>query len=103
MIDTAVTDSFNYIVQSDVLRVGTIDTVGINQYAIYSLSDKLGVGTRGEWWKNEGNSQYAWTAGLNIKPAENIIIRPEIRYDWSTPNGVERNTTTFGFDAIYTF
>ncbi|MCA9083022.1 MAG: outer membrane beta-barrel protein [Planctomycetaceae bacterium] len=103
VIDTAVTDSFNYIVQSDVLRVGTIDTVGINQYAIYSLSDKLGVGTRGEWWKNEGNSQYAWTAGLNIKPAENIIIRPEIRYDWSTPNGVERNTTTFGFDAIYTF
>ena len=101
LFDVAVTDNLNYVVQSDLLRIDAIgdDDVGLNQYLIYSVSEKIGVGIRAEWWKNEGNSQYALTGGVNIKPTDNLIIRPEIRHDYHLPGDV----TTFGMDAILTF
>lgn len=109
VIDTALTDNLNYVIQSDVVRTndhdgsgltpGKDDDVGINQYLIYSISDKVGVGTRVEWWKNEGASQYAATFGVNVKPTDNVILRPEIRHDWRLPG----TQTTFGMDAIFTF
>ena len=101
VLDVALSDDLNLVLQSDLVRVGADDDVGINTYLIKSLSDKLGVGVRTEWWKNEGDSQYAVTGGVNIKPTDNLIIRPEIRHDWHDPNvGSE---TTFGVDAILTF
>ena len=101
VLDTALTDDLNLVVQSDLLRVATEDQLGVNTYLIKSISDELGVGVRAEWWKNEGVSQYGITGGLNIKPMENLIVRPEIRYDWDDPNvGAQ---TTFGVDAIVTF
>ncbi|GAB5443806.1 MAG: porin [Fuerstiella sp.] len=99
LFDVAVTDNLNYIFQSDVVRWGTDDDVGINQYLIYSINDKIGVGTRVEWWKNEGASQYAATFGVNVRPMDNLILRPEIRHDWHLPG----TQTTFGMDAILTF
>lgn len=101
VLDTALTDDLNLVVQSDLLRVATEDQLGVNTYLIKSISDELGVGVRAEWWKNEGVSQYGITGGFNIKPMENLIVRPEIRYDWDDPNvGAQ---TTFGVDAIVTF
>ena len=112
VLDTAITDKLNYVVQSDLTRTndhdgngvgpGKDDDVGVNQYLIYSLTEKIGVGTRFEWWKNEGSSQYASTVGVNIKPMDNIILRPEIRHDWLIP-GPDSSQTTFGMDAILTF
>lgn len=112
VIDTALTDNLNYVVQSDVTRTNDHDNsgltpgkdndVGLNQYLIYSLSDMVGVGTRFEWWKDEGKSQYAATVGVNIKPVESFILRPEIRHDWLLP-GANRSETTFGIDAIIVF
>lgn len=101
LLDVAIDDTLNLVVQSDLVRTGNDDDVGINTYLIKSLNDKLGIGVRSEWWKNEGVSQYAVTGGVNIKPMDNLIIRPEIRHDWDDPNrGAE---TTFGIDAIVTF
>ncbi len=103
LLDTAITDDLNWILQSDLLRVDATgeDQLGVNTYLIKSISDKIGVGTRAEWWKNNGVSQYAVTYGLNIRPLENLIIRPELRHDWDDPNvGSE---STFGIDAILTF
>ena len=99
----ALTDDLNWVLQSDLLRVNATgeDQLGINTYLIKSISDKVGVGVRSEWWKNNGVSQYAVTTGVNIKPMDNLIVRPEIRFDWDDPNvGSE---TTFGIDAIVTF
>lgn len=111
VLDLALTDDLNYVIQSDLVRTndhdadpttaGKDDDIGINQYLIYSVSEQVGAGTRVEWWKNDGNSQYAATFGLNITPADNLIIRPEYRYQWNPGSGVEQGI--FGVDAIVTF
>ncbi len=110
LFDVAVTDDLNYILQSDLVDTNSPaagpfaapgEDVGINQYLLYTVDDKVKVGTRVEWWKRDGNSQYAATFGVNVKPMENLVIRPEWRYDWAAPGlGTE---PTFGVDAILTF
>jgi hypothetical protein len=113
VIDHAVNCKLNYVFQSDLLNVQSIDSVGINQYLIYQVSDCVSAATRLEWWKSDGNSVYGATAGINVKPHANVTIRPEVRYDWS-PAGVSANFpalgqsprqsgTTLSVDAIFTF
>jgi len=112
VFDFTLTDKLNYILQSDLVRtndadanpatVDADDDVGINQYLIYQVDEMIGVGTRVEWWKNEGASQYAATWGVNVKPMDNFIIRPEVRHDWRVA-GQNDTETTFGVDAILTF
>ena len=111
VFDVALTDDLNYVLQSDVLDTddhdGNIQTiqrdrdVGINQYLLYTISEQLSAGTRVEWWKNNGDSQWAATFGVNVNPTENVVLRPEIRQDWQMANG--GSETTFGIDAILTF
>ena len=105
VLDTVLTDNLNYVIQSDLIDIGTGDgssQVGINQYLIRTINDRIGVGGRFEWWKNGGASQYALTAGVNFKAADNLIIRPEIRHDWENPRA-PADQYTFGMDAILTF
>ncbi|MEO1979801.1 MAG: outer membrane beta-barrel protein [Fuerstiella sp.] len=106
VVDTALTDDLNYVIQSDLIDIGAGDgssQVGVNQYLIKTISDRIGIGCRAEWWKNGGASpQYALTGGVNIKLADNLIIRPEIRHDWQVPRA-PANQYTFGMDAILTF
>ncbi len=126
--DVALTDNLQYIFQSDYLdtedNTNTTfrDTIGINNYLIYTINDCWAVGSRFEWYQNEGvytnvgqeADIYQLTLGLNYKPHANVIVRPEVRFDW-----VENNTavlaagnqvvengddqTTFGIDTIFTF
>ena len=98
-----VTDRLNYVLQSDLLRIRATgeDDVGINQYLIWSLSDRLGVGGRMEWWKDEGVSHYAATGGLNIRPCADIVVRPEVRQNWVPGLGVDQ--TIFGIDTVMTY
>ncbi len=108
LLDIALSDDLNLVLQSDLVRISSVgdDDIGVNTYLIKSINDKLGAGVRAEWWKNEGNSQYAITWGLNVKPMDNLIIRPEIRYDWDlngAGRGGEDDVATFGIDAIVTF
>lgn len=88
---------------------------GINSYLFYDLTETLGVGIRGEWFRDddgfrvfspgrnlslvdpvtytdgEGNvtdlnrpsSYYEVTLGLNWKPLKWVMVRPNIRYDWT--------------------
>ncbi|HAD59806.1 MAG TPA: porin [Planctomycetaceae bacterium] len=103
VFDYQIDDRWNYVLQSDVLRIwpaGTQDdNVGINNYLLYTVSDKVRVGMRAEWWRNDVASQYAITGGVNYRPPENITVRPEIRYNWHLPN----SRITFGMDVIWTF
>lgn len=123
--DYAVTDSLNYIFQTDVLTTdfsdGTNarDTVGINQYLIKSFNDCWGVGGRFEWWNvKEGAAPsssdiYALTLGVNYRPHANVMVRPEIRWDWNDDQvqvagadlleDNDDSQTTFGVDTIFTF
>jgi hypothetical protein len=121
--DYSVTDKLQYIFQSDFLdtqdsnSAGVRNTFGINQYLIYAINDCWAVGSRAEWYNNEGvytpfgdeTDIYALTAGLNYRPTANVIMRPEIRWDWDrngAADALENNSSnqfTFGMDTIFTF
>ena len=86
MIDFALTDKWNYVFQSDVLQNDHIPewprsspttlSTSINSCSITSTTDGA-VGGRAEWWKSNGDSIYALTAGVNFIPVPNFLIRPE--------------------------
>jgi hypothetical protein len=86
----------------------TAEWYGLNQYLYYKINCCWSLGTRLEWFRDddgvrvapagdfpalgvsnnptsaggfEGNF-WALTAGLNYKPTGNLIVRPELRYDW---------------------
>ena len=89
------------------------DWYGINQYLIYSLGKKWSAGARMEWFRDDDGTRIlglgnldaqgwagapgyqgsftALTLGLNWKPKVNILVRPEVRWDWYdgalNPNG----------------
>ncbi|MCA9266427.1 MAG: porin, partial [Planctomycetales bacterium] len=89
----------SYVVQSDLLRVHDEDNVGVNQYLLYDVNDRVALGTRLEWWKADrvtgyapygsrlpdggSFSYYGATFGANVRVASNVVIRPESRLDWS--------------------
>ena len=92
---------------------GTAQWYGVNQYLFYAFSDKVVGGMRFEWFRDNNGYRVIsglrnavagvpqgpgnWNAGyqgnfwemsygLNWKPTNNWIIRPELRYDWYTPD-----------------
>jgi hypothetical protein len=115
------TENLKYIFQSDYLNTegsfGDPDTegedVGVNQYLLYTLNDCWSLGGRIEWWRSntsvynpgEYTSYYELTGGINYKPHANIIIRPEMRYDWSPTDfdDPDYNRGIFGIDFICTY
>tara|TARA_R110002049_G_scaffold2750_7_gene22071 strand:+ start:5744 stop:7078 length:1335 start_codon:yes stop_codon:yes gene_type:complete len=120
--DLALSDNLQYIFQSDLLDTddgaGTTvrETFGINQYLIYNVNDCLAYGARFEWYNQEGvysavgtdDDIYALTLGVNYKPHGNVIVRPEIRWDWDDAQVADLddgddNQTTFGIDTIFLF
>lgn len=101
---------------------GTALWYGINQYMFYNFSDNLVGGMRLEWFRDnngyrvinpirnalfggpaqggyQGNFWQA-TWGLNWKPqgSRNWIIRPELRYDWFSPDKPGGNLPFGNFD-----
>lgn len=121
VLDMALTEKLKYVIQSDLVnanadfvdlgipknQVGFLNhSYGLNQYLIYQINDCVAAGTRLEWWKAGGDSQYGWTTGLNVKPHANVIVRPEIRYDWNPGTsfvGYNESEWILGVDAIFTF
>jgi hypothetical protein len=111
---------------------GTVDDVewyGVNQYLFYTINDCWKAGVRAEWFRdddgfrvagvrptngtdagnptgfNEGN-YWEVSLGLNWTPHANLIVRPEVRYDWfdgdGNPygDGAAKSQWIGGFDAI---
>jgi hypothetical protein len=101
VFDVALTDRLNYVLQSDMVSAGVTDSVGINQYLLYAMSDCWGVGGRVEWWKSDGVSYNAATFGLNYKPHANLVLRPEVKQEWTPGMGLDQ--TIFGMDAILSY
>jgi hypothetical protein len=106
VLDVAVADDLNYVFQSDYLDTDNTaaagqaarESYGINQYMFYTIDDTYSAGVRVEWWNNNGVDEFATTLGLNIKPMDNVVIRPEVRWDDATAD-----STIFGIDAIMSF
>ena len=91
------------------------NSTGQINYLFYTINDKLKAGIRQEWYKADGTSYNTMTYGVNIKPMDKLVIRPEIRQMWSpgaaTADGANTapghdalfNSTVFGIDAIITY
>jgi len=107
-----------YVIQSDLVAAdglfGDDDTdnfdVGVNQYLFYTINDCYKLGGRFEWWKTdqlgESTSFFEITGGINYRPHANVVIRPEIRYDFVADEDVvdeDYDRDIFGVDAIFTF
>ena len=144
VMDFALTDKLQYILHSDfqtrradpaTLPVGAPPGTpyawkqyGINNYLIYELNDRWSAGTRYEWFyagEGVGNPlgpaaltpgvhYNALTFGLNFRPRENFLFKPEMRYDWVDfdgpavfggpfDGGTARSQFTWGMQGIYTF
>jgi hypothetical protein len=107
VMNAGLTDKLSYIFQTDYLRIDNDaagvndDDVGINQYLIYQYNDIVGLGTRMEWWKNDGVSNYELTSGVNVKLLDNLIMRPEVRKDWVPATGFDEGMCAC--DVILTY
>jgi hypothetical protein len=89
----------------------------IVQYLTYQSTNTWGLGLRGEWFRDNNGfryfngpaSYYDMTVGLNWKPKSWLMIRPEIRYDWSQAqvapfDGGQRTAQLLlGLDAVIQF
>lgn len=100
------TRSLEYVLQSDALDIDEgaswqHDSVGVNQYLFYTLSDRWKLGLRAEWWKADGESYNEVTYGVNYRPYSNVVVRPEMRHDWSPGN--DYSVDTFSIDVILAY
>jgi hypothetical protein len=120
VIDFSLSSKWEYIFQSDYLDTTTTTAAneglayGINQYLFYTINDCWKWGTRCEWFKTNQfgptTSFYETATGLNYKASANLIVRPEVKWNWGNEAAFEAvngantfNNTLFGVDAIYTF
>lgn len=91
----------------------------------YFFTDAVDVALRGEWLKDSGSRAgglgtiytgpvelYEVTATINIKVAENLLLRPEVRYDWvagsdkeffAEDDGADDSQFTAALAAAYIF
>lgn len=96
-----------YVGQIDFLGLQTADEYALINSLYYCHNRCLAFGTRLEWWKSnqlqaDSASTYDFTMGVNYRPQANILIRPEVRWDWGQ-SAVDNGDVNFGFDMIFTF
>lgn len=122
VIDFTLSDKWEYVLQSDLLTTDANSqafpdafSVGVNNYVFYTINDCWKWGTRAEWWRSnqltgQTTSYYEVTTGVNYNASANLIIRPEVKWNWTPADqsvenviGEEFDNTIFGIDAIYTF
>lgn len=136
IVDVSPTDRLEYVFhhwlgwQEDGGLGGRSNAVwyGLDQYLLYKLCDKAKAGARLEWFKDEDGTRvglnrpsnltnpplpgdyFSVSLGVNFAPCCNVMIRPELRYDWQTNNPrnafndrTKDNQFMLGIDAIVHF
>jgi hypothetical protein len=127
VISHEITSRWSYVFQFDYadnynLPAGDHLWYGIDQYLFYKVSDCWGFGGRFEWFRDDdgvrvipGNAgnYFEMASGINWKPHANVMVRPELRYDWyqgvvgqnGNPfnNGNATSQLSGGCDVIFTF
>jgi len=126
VVDWGITDRLNYVFQNDFQTrrsaVASGKSYGLNNYLFFQLTDRLAAGGRYEWFRDSrgasgaaGASEHfhAISLGLNCKVSDNMIVKPEMRYDWTDRDdafaanafdgGTEENQFTWGSQMIWSF
>ncbi len=82
---------------------------GISNYFIKTMNECNSVGLRYEWlgqeWDGIKGDFHELTLGWNHRRPANLIIRPEVRWDWiNIDDGADEDDhASFAVDAIMTF
>jgi hypothetical protein len=118
------TEKLQYVIQHDLvtedgyLGDDTRDNfdAGITNYLFYTVNDCWKYGGRFEWWQSDtldDDNSIAFfevTLGVNYRPHANLVVRPEVRWDFTgdddaveVAQGRDYDRTIFGIDAIFTF
>ncbi len=119
---TSLSDDLTHVLWIDYLdtdgsgRAVQRETFDVNNYLLISLTDRATWGHRLEWYNIDagvygvtaGRSDvYAYTTGLNYAAGTNLLLRPEVRWDWDKDgvvgNELGASQTTVGADMILTF
>jgi hypothetical protein len=116
---TQLSDALTHVLWIDFLDTDTAvnraverETLSATNYLLVSLSDNLTWGNRFEWYNIDDqagghNDVYQLTTGLNIGMGENLLFRPEVRWDWDKDgvigNELGQSQTTVGGDMVLTF
>lgn len=137
------TTRFSYVLQWDYGRqengelspngdITSAKWYGLVGYFFYDITPDLTFGFRTEWFRDQDNSRvasfpidefadggnyYEMTLGLRWQPCEWVIVRPEIRFDWSDfhlqppfnavrgpyDDSTDKHQTTIAADVIVRF
>jgi hypothetical protein len=101
---------------------------GIDQYLYYRVSRQVRLGARFEWFRDEDGTRvglnrpanltnpplpgnyFSLTTGLNYTPVSNLIVRPELRWDFTSDtarpafnDGTKNNQLLLACDLIWQF
>ncbi len=116
--DFSLTERLNYVLQSDwgsATNGISAQWYGVNNYLFYTINDCWKLGGRFEWFRDDdgfrglaAGEYWELTGGVNWKPTANLIVRPELRYDWANgaapfDGGTADDQLSGGFDLIVTF
>ena len=101
-------------VDNDQLIGSTEDAVELEQLPVLQVQRVLGGRAR-DW---SGSKTHAWrravsavpagevvdlTVGLNYRPAANVVVRPELRWDDYHETNTLQDTFLFGIDTVITY
>lgn len=111
MYSTAIADSTS--AGGPVESVGNCKWWGISTILGYDFTDSVGVALRGEYFEDNDGGRIGiselgiWEATFttNIKIRQNLLVRPEIRYDQADQDifGGSDNSITTAIDLAYMF
>mgnify|MGYP001379298432 CR=1 FL=1 len=109
---------FESVLRTDTDSAGdSSSAITLNNYVFYDLNDCMKVGLRSEWVDMGRSSEEfnAVTVGINYQASANLLLRPEARIDnfhqdindGDNDGGISasgrRDSTVFGFDAIWSY
>ena len=115
-------DRLDYVFQHDLginSNLPTPDTTwyAIVQYLTYDIGRDWKAGSRLEWFRDDSGVRdigdagdyYEITLGLNWTGCENVMLRPEVRWDWARgagfpfDDGSEDEFFTYAISGVWTF
>ena len=94
------------------LNDGDANAVGISNYLFKTVNDCTTLGARFEWLNSDGlaadgvnEDLYELTLGMNYRWCANLMVRPELRWDWSEDADTSAKDDQFSYatSAILTF
>ncbi len=117
-----VTERLSFVAQTDYLHTDfagvDLDFFSMNFYSFYEINGCVSVGSRAEWFNinadggpvDVSGNLYQWTAGVNVRPHSNVVLRPEYRYQWGDtfgglllPNDAVVGGSIWAMDLIVTY